>query len=70
MQVYNKSSYKWNRRVGPFGNSGRVDPQIVSELCDKYQIPWYTSAWPYASGIKAYCESSDLWRNIIDSAKY
>ena len=54
MQIYDENAYPWNRSVGPYGNMGNISPMIVADLCDKYSIPWYTTAWPYASGLRAY----------------
>ena len=66
MQIYDENAYPWNRSVGPYGNMGNISPMIVADLCDKYSIPWYTTAWPYASGLRAYCESDETWTKIIE----
>ena len=68
-RVYDEKAYEWNRAVGPAGNLGGVDPAHVARLCDKYGIPWFTSAWPYSSGLKAYCADDELWSNIIQQSK-
>ena len=70
MQVYNRDEYVWNRCVGPNGNMGKVSPQIVADLCDKYNIPWYTYGQPYSSGITAYCKDDELWKKILAESKY
>ena len=70
MQVYDYNKYTWNKAVGPYGNMGRVSPQIICGLCDKYDIPWYTYGSPNTSGIKVYCEDDGLWKKILTIAKY
>ena len=70
MQIHDYKQYDWNRCVGPYGNMGRVDPQRVADLCDNYGLPWYTDGWPYASGVKVYCENYELWCNILQMSKY
>lgn len=70
MQIFNYNEYDWNHCVGPYGNMGRVDPTTVSELCNKYDIPWYTDGWPHASGVKIYCKSDELWKHILSMSKY
>ena len=69
MQVYDYNKYAWNHGIGPNGNMGGICPQIMAELCDKYDIPWYTMGWPYASGLRAYCESDETWKKIIELSK-
>ena len=69
MQIYNENAYPWNRSVGPYGNMGNISPMIVADLCDEYDIPWYTTGWPYASGLRAYCESDETWKKIIELSK-
>ena len=69
MQMYDQNAYPWNRCVGPYGNVGNVSPVCAADLCNKYDIPWYTDGWPYSSGIKVYCESDELWHKIIKLSK-
>ena len=69
MQVYDQNAYHWNHAVGPYGNVGNVSPVCAADLCNKYDIPWYTDGWPYSSGIKVYCESDELWHKIIKLSK-
>ena len=69
MRIYDYHAYDWTNSIAPAGNMGKVDPQIASELCDKYEVPWYTDGWPYASGIKVYCESKELWTRILSESK-
>lgn len=69
MRIYDEGAYAWNRCVGPNGNLGRVDPDILSELLDNHGIPWFTTAWPYSSGLKAYCKDQDLWKSLCNQAK-
>lgn len=68
MRVYNENLYKFNHAVAPMGNMANVDPDSVARLCDMMNIPWYTSAWPYASGLIAYC-TDEQWRDIISKSK-
>lgn len=69
MQIYNYGQYNWNRCVGPHGNMGKVSPEKVAKECDKLGIPWYSDGCPYSSGIKVYCESNDIWNEIIKKSK-
>ena len=69
MQIYNENEYEWNRGVAPEGNLAGVHPQKVADLCDKFEIPWFTRGWPYASGLYAYCQNETLWKRIIAAAK-
>ena len=62
MQVYDYNAYDWNHCIGPHGNMGKVSPQIASELCNRFEVPWYTDEWPYSSGIKIYCDNDELWQ--------
>lgn len=70
MQVYDYNKYTWNHSIGPNGNMGRICPQIMAELCDKYDIPWYTYGNPNTSGIKVYCEDDELWHKLLNMSKY
>lgn len=38
MQVYDYNKYTWNHSIGQNGNMGGICPQIMAELCDKYDI--------------------------------
>lgn len=58
------------RVVGPHGNLGRVDPQSVAMHCDMLGIPWWTSAWPYSSGITCYIPEDSVWNGIKAASKY
>lgn len=69
MQIYDEKMFKWNRCVGPHGNLGGVDPSKVANVCDKFGVPWYTSAWPYSSGIKAFCMNDKIWNRILKMCK-
>ena len=69
MQVFDYNAYEWTYAIAPAGNMGRVDPQTAADKCDVYGVPWYTDGWPYASGIKVYCESDDIWRRILAESK-
>lgn len=69
MQIYDYNAYEWNRGVAPHGNMGRVDPTELSRLLDKHGIPWYTSGWPYSSGLSAYCVDDELWRQLCNLAR-
>ena len=48
---------------------GGICPQIMAELCDKYDIPWYTYGNPNTSGIKVYCEDDELWHKLLNISK-
>lgn len=37
--------------VGPAGNLAGIDPQTVADYCDSHGYRWWTSGWPYSSGI-------------------
>ena len=69
MQIYDEKAYNWNKGVAPEGNMAGVHPQNVADLCDKYEIPWFTTGWPYSSGLSAYCLDNELWRKIIKLSK-
>lgn len=69
MRIYNYNDFDWNRVVAPHGNLGGVDPSKAADLCDKWGIPWYTTGWPYSSGISAYCLDDKIWNRIIKMAK-
>lgn len=69
MQVYDYNAYKWNHAISASNIAG-VDPQVASELCDDYGVPWYTYGCPYTSGIKVYCESDELWKRIISESTF
>lgn len=64
----NENAYEWNHAVGPSGNLGGVDPCQVAYYCDLYGVPWSTSAWPYSSGVKMYCDDN-TFRKIINQSK-
>lgn len=69
MEIYDPHAYDWNRFVGPHGNLAKIDPTSVADLCNTHGLPWYSTGWPYSSGIKVYCESDKLWREILNKSK-
>jgi hypothetical protein len=69
MQITNYKAFDWNRGVAPEGNLAGVHPQKVADLCDELGIPWWTSGWPYSSGLYAFCVSDEIWSKIIKMSK-
>lgn len=58
------------RTVGPHGNLGRIDPSVVAHHCNLLDIPWWTSAWPYSSGLHCFIPDDKVWNAIRAASKY
>lgn len=54
--------------IGPYGNLGDVNPSLAAIMCDEMDIKWYTTGWPYSSGINMFC-NKDEYDKIIGYAK-
>ena len=68
-RVYDEKAYDWNRAVASAGNMAGIDPTYLAWLLDKNGIPWYTTGWPYSSGLRAYCDDDKLWNELIKKSK-
>lgn len=68
MRIYDYDAYKWNKGVAA-SNLAKVDPQLLSELLDKNNIPWYSEGEPYTSGISVYCEDKELFKKLCNECK-
>ena len=41
--------------IGPHGNMGNVDPSQAAWKADQIGVKWFTTGWPYSSGISLFC---------------
>ena len=54
--------------IGPDDNRGKVDPSMAAWMADRMGLKWYTTAWPYSSGLTIFC-TIEQFHKIRDFAK-
>lgn len=54
--------------IGPYGNMGKVDPTQAAWMADQMKLKWYTTAWPYSSGVTIFC-TKEQFNKIREFAK-